>query len=140
MIRCIIKDTELLQQKSRKAIKGDEQIVRDLLDTAESVKDNCLGLAAIQIGEAVNIIVVRDGSEGNFKVMINPVIYKASSRRAQTEEGCLSLEGTRTATRHTDITVMYQPALNRKYIATKLYGLKAYVVQHEIDHLHGILI
>ena len=71
--------------------------------------------------------------------MVNPIIIKASTRKIETREGCLSLEGERTAQRHIAVTVMYMDK-NLKLQKTDLSGMAAVIVQHEIDHTNGILI
>lgn len=137
MIREIVKDRSILSQVSERATKKDLAIVTDLMNTANAYKDNCAGLAAIQIGEPKRIIVARIG-EG-FTAMINPLIMKRSRETFTTEEGCLSLDGLRKVTRNARIVVGFETLSGKKTTRT-LVGYQAQIVQHEVDHCNGVLI
>jgi peptide deformylase len=137
MVREIIKDQVILTKVSERATKEDLHIVEDLLNTANAYKERCAGLAAIQIGEAKRIIVAKIGD--GFTTMINPFILKRSKNTYTTEEGCMSIDGTRTVKRHVAIKVGYE-TISGKKITTTLMGFPAQVVQHEVDHLNGVLI
>lgn len=92
MIKPIVKDEAFLSQSSEFATAEDLQVVQDLLDTLTANADRCVGLAANMIGVLKRIIVVND--EGKYLTMLNPEIIKRSEP-FDTEEACLSLEGTR---------------------------------------------
>lgn len=143
MVREIVKDEDKLTKSLKRVDKTEgklaRDIIQDLIDTAEDFGAECLGLAANQIGYDKRIIVARTGRGGEFKAMVNPIIIKASTRKIETREGCLSLEGERTAQRHVAVTVMYMDK-NLKLQKTDLSGMAAVIVQHEIDHTNGILI
>ena len=138
MIKDIVKDETILTQKSDQvSVEEAQEIVTDLLDTAYHNIDNCAGLAAPQIGVLKKVIVVRNGN--SFFPMINPMIIKKSGRKFVNNEGCLSLEGTRSVERFPTILVSYTDRNGKRN--TKTYnGLMAVIVQHEVDHLNGILI
>ena len=137
MIKEIVKDEQILSQKSEKAEKSDLFIVKDLLDTAEFYKDRCCGLAAIQIGYLKRIIIV--WCDSKFTAMINPIIVKKSTDKYTTEECCMSLEGKREVVRHKNVTVMFTNQYGK--IEKRLCGMQlSQIVQHEIDHLNGKLI
>lgn len=147
MIKDIVKDTEVLQRLSavvRNNDKEAKQVVQDLLDTAKHHIDNCLGLAAVQIGVHKNIIVIRNGK--GFMPMVNPIILWKSNETATMEEGCLSFEGTRSVCRPVSIEVGYQESIGGRYHKVKLVDKVddkmpfARVIQHEIDHTKGALI
>ena len=70
--------------------------------------------------------------------MINPVITK-KKEAFQTEEGCLSLDGVRPCTRYKEIEVDYLDQNFKKQHGTYT-GWTAQIIQHEIDHCHGIVI
>jgi len=93
-------------------------------------------MAANMIGEAVRIIVL--DNEGEDILMFNPEILKREGEY-QTEEGCLSLEGTRKTTRFRKIKVRYQNEAFQTRIKT-FQGFTAQIIQHECDHLEGIII
>ena len=133
MIKDIVKDEQILSQKSEKATKEDIYIIKDLLDTAEHYKERCCGLAAIQIGYLKRIIVVLDDSK--FTPMINPIICKKSTDKYTTEEGCMSLDGKREVKRFRNITVLYQD----QYGKTKKQMCNMQLSQI-VQHLNGKLI
>lgn len=138
MIKDIVKDVDVLSQKSEKVkIEDAKEIVADLLDTADFHADHCVGLAAPQIGELKQVIVVR--INGTFYPMINPVILKKIGNQFNSVEGCLSLEGERTVKRHQSVMINYQDTTGKKLTKT-FSGFVATILQHEIDHLHGKLI
>lgn len=136
MIRPIVKDVFFLGQKSEPATKEDGKIAQDLRDTLGANREECVGMAANMIGFRKRIIIV-DFGIGSV-VMNNPVITKKSGPY-EAEEGCLSLEGERKTTRYQEIEVEYQDSkFHKKKINLK--GYTAQIVQHELDHLEGIII
>ena len=136
MIRPIVKDPIFLSRKARPATAEDLPVAQDLLDTLRANRERCVGMAANMIGQAVAVIVFSDGPED--RVMLNPELVKVSGRY-ETEEGCLSLEGTRKAVRYRTVKVRYQNL--QLQVRLKTYtGWTAQIIQHEIDHCAGILI
>ena len=71
--------------------------------------------------------------------MINPVITDKSKLSYETDEGCLSLEGTRPVTRYKAITVEYYDKKWKKKKQT-FKDFEAQIIQHEMDHFEGIII
>lgn len=136
MIRDICKDEDFLQIPSEKATIEDLEIARDIVDTLIAHQEECVGLAANMIGKSKNIIAVN--IHGTVQVMLNPVITEAKNEY-EAEEGCLSLDGVRKTKRFKSIVVEYDDLKFRKK-SMKLSGFSAQIVQHEIDHLKGILI
>ena len=140
MRREIVKDTEVLSQKSVLFDLKDDldcELLLDMLDTAEAHKESCVGLAAIQVGVAKRVILVRQGDK--FIPFINPMIIKKSPRTYVTEEGCLSLDGTRSVKRHHSIKVTWTDLYGKKQVK-EFRGFIAEIIQHEVDHCNGILI
>ena len=136
MVKQIVRDVFFLGQPSEPATKADIQVGKDLQDTLQANREQCVGMAANMIGVKKNIIVV---AAGPFQfAMINPVITKKSGAY-QTEEGCLSLEGVRPCTRYQEIEVDYLDQ-NFKKQHGKYSGWTAQIIQHEIDHCNGIVI
>lgn len=136
MVREIMKDVVFLAQKSVPATSADLGTAQDLLDTLAFHKDGCVGMAANMIGVSKRIIAF--DNEGEYMLMFNPEIIKKSGAY-DTEEGCLSLTGFRPCKRYKSIKVQYQ---NEKF-QTRLKtftGWTAEIIQHEIDHLEGIII
>ena len=136
MVKKVVRDPLFLAQKSEPATEADKQVVQDLLDTLRANLDHCVSMAANMIGVKKNIIVV---AAGPFQfAMINAVITKKSGA-FQTEEGCLSLDGVRPCTRYKEIEVDYLDQ-NFKKQHGKYSGWKAQIIQHELDHVAGIVI
>lgn len=137
-IKTIVKDIAFLSQRSVQFVRGrDDSILVDMLDTAKAHMENCAGLAAPQIGELKRAILVRNGDK--FIPFINPVIIKKSGRTYTAEEGCLSLDGKRAVKRYESVMVAFTDVKGKR--TTKTFnGSIAEILQHEIDHLNGILI
>ena len=136
MVKNIVRDPLFLAQKSEPATEVDKQVVTDLLDTLRANLDRCVGMAANMIGEKKAIIVV---AAGPFQfAMINPQITKKTGAY-QTEESCLSLDGVRPCTRYKEIEVDYLDQ-NFKPQHGKYSGWTAQIIQHEVDHIAGIVI
>lgn len=136
MIQPICKDRFFLSRPSRPATPQDEPIAQDLADTLLAHGAECVGMAANMIGQAVRIIVLEEN--GKPLVLRNPEILKAQDSY-EAEEGCLSLEGTRKTQRYRSVKVRYQNADYQWRIKT-FRDFSARIIQHECDHLEGILI
>ena len=93
-------------------------------------------MAANMIGESVRIIAFSDN--GRYVEMFNPTIVKKGGP-FDCEEGCLSLDGTRPARRYKTIKVQWQTRYMKPRTKT-FAGFTAQIIQHEIDHLSGIII
>ena len=136
MERQIVRDVLFLKKKSVKADSNDMQIVEDLRDTLKANHERCVGMAANMIGFNKRIIIFTAGIMDI--VMLNPVIVK-KARPYETEEGCLSLTGVRKVKRWEKITVEYQDTQMKKKRGD-FSGFIAQIIQHECDHLEGIII
>lgn len=139
MIKEIVKDVEFLKQKSEDFnFETDKDLIQDLLDTVKHHGTNCVGLAAPQIGVHKRAIVVL--TSAGFKPMLNPVIFwKDLKSKYNAIEGCLSLDGERETKRFRRIKVKYTNE-NGITIIKQFDGYQAQIIQHEVDHLNGILI
>lgn len=137
MVRELIHDPILLGRPSVAATAEDLSIAKDLLDTLNAHKETCVGMAANMIGFHRNIIVFDNGGEP--MLMLNPEILKAEGEY-ETEEGCLSLlGGPRKTKRYQKIKVRFQNTAMQVRIKT-FTGWTAQIIQHEVDHCHGVLI
>lgn len=136
MIQIICRDPFLLAQKAREAVPEDISIGIDLAETLNDHRHECVGMAANMIGHPVSIIAI--AVNGPAMVMYNPSVIHHEGAY-QTEEGCLSLSGTRPVTRYRKIRVRWQDQHFRCHEAV-FNGFPAQVIQHEVDHLAGILI
>jgi peptide deformylase len=125
-----------------------EKLLADMFETMYNASG--VGLAAPQIGKAIRLFIV-DGSpmdeseEGgedtrDFKqVFINPVILEESGEEWAFEEGCLSIPAIREEVwRQETLTIQY---LDENWVAKKetYSGIKARIIQHEYDHIEGVL-
>ena len=136
MIRDICRDETFLAQRAERAGLDDLETARDLLDTLATHREGCVGMAANMIG--VNKRIIAFDNEGEYMVMLNPVIVKRSGPY-EAEEGCLSLTGRRKTKRFQTIKVQWQNEKLQTRIKT-FTGWTAEIIQHEIDHCDGILI
>ncbi len=133
----IVKDINFLSLKSTDCTKDDLYIVDKLKQALEENKLNCVGMAANMIGYNKNIIIFEDENK-KYQIMINPtIILKKNSYKAK--EGCLSLDGVRECLRYDYIKVEYYDEKFKLKIKT-YKGFTAQIIQHEIDHLNGIII
>ena len=136
MVREIVKDVIFLGQKSTDATVADIKTAMDLVDTLEANRNACVGMAANMIGVKKNIIVVAAGP-----VMFAMINAKITKRKGafKTEEGCLSLDGVRPCTRYKEIEVDYLDQ-NFKPQHGKYTDWTAQIIQHELDHVVGVVI
>jgi peptide deformylase len=101
-----------------------------------------IGLAAPQIGESIQLAIVDTTSGENqaeFMVLINPEIISSDGMETN-EEGCLSIPGVSAPVERATHILVRAYDLQGKEIRQEYEGYKARVIQHEIDHLRGILI
>ena len=138
MVKELMHDPLFLAGKSTVATAADLPIAEDLLDTLKAHKDGCVGMAANMIGER-KCIIAFVCEDGKYMTMFNPVILKKTGAY-DTHEGCLSLLGDpRPCKRYQTIKVQWQTAAFQTRIKT-FSGFTAQIIQHEIDHLDGVLI
>ena len=137
MKRPLMHDEAFLALPARPAAAEDAHIAKDLLDTLYAHRKECVGMAANMIGVTKRIIVF--DNEGEYMIMLNPVILKGSDLY-ETEEGCLSLlGGPRKCKRYKKIKVQYLNLQMQTRIRS-FTGWTAQIIQHEIDHCNGVLI
>ena len=133
-----------IRQVSKPVENIDEEIKPFLEKMKETLaQQKGVGLAAVQVGILKRFALVcykdeKDGYKEPF-VMINPKILSFSDEMMLDEEGCLSIPGVFDKVyRHKYITVEYKD-LENKTVKENLQDFDARVVQHEIDHMNGIL-
>ena len=136
MVRPIMRNILFLKQPSEESLPEDVSTGQDLLDTLNAHRDSCVGMAANMIGIKKRIIIVNMGMIN--VLMYNPVIVRKDTPY-EAEEGCLSLEGTRKTIRYQNIEVEYLDGKWNKH-KQSFSGWTAQIIQHEIDHLSGIII
>ena len=139
----LIEPNKLLRQVSKpvnQVGKDEQRLMDDMLETMYHA--NGIGLAAIQIGVPKRIIVMdisQDKEKKNPKYFVNPIIKNKDSEKATYEEGCLSVpEQFAEIDRPSKCEVEYLDYNGNKQLL-KADGLLATCIQHEMDHLEGIL-
>ena len=140
----------ILRKKAKKvkdpSSKDVKLVVRDMLETLEDLGENGIGIAAPQVHVSLQIIIfevrVEDSEIANnipLTVLINPKI-KILTKKTNTDwEGCLSVPGLRGRVKRPNKIKYSGFDLNGNKIETIAEGFHARVVQHEFDHLIGIL-
>ncbi len=129
----------ILHAKTKKV----KTMTKELLKLIENMKETTVaskgaGIAAPQVGRSERICIGLIGDK--LTALVNPEITWRSETTAIAEEGCLSLPDLwLNISRPTDIIVIFQTPAGKKR-ELKLGGFDARVVQHEVDHLDGILI
>ena len=141
MIKEIVTDQFLLSRTAAKATNDDGQVASDLYDTLSYYyfeKGTCVGMAANMIG--VNKAVIAFVDNEKIQIMYNPIIMKEEGKYA-TKESCLSHphEEAKDTFRYKKIKVSYFDEYFKKKIKTYT-GFTAQIIQHEMDHLEGVLI
>ena len=136
MIRPIVRDVLFLGRKSEPATERDGAVGRDLRDTLRANRDRCVGMAANMIGVGKRVIIVNIAFTD--VVMYNPVLLSKDTPY-EAEEGCLSLDGVRKTTRYQNIEIEYRDA-SWKAHRQRYSGWIAQIIQHEMDHLDGVII
>lgn len=113
-------------------------LIADMFDTMYA--EEGVGLAAPQVGIADRVIVVdpRDAEVQPF-ALVNPEIVVASAERDRGEEGCLSIPGLREIVERSARVVVQGLDRDGRPVRLEAGGLLARILQHEVDHLDGIL-
>jgi len=136
----IIKEgNPILRKKSKKVAEITSEIKQLIVDMAKTMKKaKGIGLAAPQVGQGIQLCLIN--TENGHLTLINPKISWKSLRKETEEEGCLSCPDAFGLVKRAK--VIYVKALNQdgKSISFRASGLFARVIQHELDHLNGILI
>lgn len=128
--------------KLRKADAGIRKLAEDMWETMLDAPG--VGLAAPQIGKSIRLITVHvpadeeDGTEEVSYTLLNPEIVKAAGNQVGAE-GCLSIPGIAGNVERAHIITVKATNLDNKPIRIKAEGYLAVVLQHEIDHLDGVL-
>jgi len=156
VLKVITLPNDLLHQKSVPVTTFDDKLhdfVKDMIETMYTAKG--IGLAAVQVASPVRILVLdisqmperpdeeRAETEENTKdpkpeVYINPEILEKSGQ-IEYEEGCLSIPGVYGVVKRSESLRVRHQDLNGNWLECEATGMRAIVLQHEIDHLDGVL-
>jgi peptide deformylase len=129
----------VLRAKAKKISRFDASLERLVADMWETMRDAPgVGLAAPQVGETIRVLVAE--YEDQAVALINPEIIKASEEEILGTEGCLSIPGLvgDNVPRHVSVVVKARDPRGKE-IRVKAEGWFARILQHEIDHLDGVL-
>ena len=141
--KILIEPNKLLRQISKNVnqVGADERaLMDDMLDTMYDAPG--IGLAAIQIGVPKRIIVMDIGRDENKKepiYFVNPVIKNKNKEKVKYEEGCLSVPDQFAEIERPNTCEVEYLDYDGKQKLLKADGLLATCIQHEMDHLEGIL-
>ena len=133
---------EILRQKAREIQPSEfgtpelKRLASDMIDTM--IKANGIGIAAPQVGESLRLFVV-DTADGPA-ALANPILTPRSQKTTIDTEGCLSCPGQEVSVERFKRVAIKAQTLEGKPVGFDADGLLARVLQHELDHLDGILI
>ncbi|MGH2863922.1 MAG: peptide deformylase [Solirubrobacteraceae bacterium] len=131
----VLRATALPVERYDEGLKREVQQMGELMHDALGV-----GLAATQLGVLHRLLVYKAYADDPVTALVNPVLEWASDERELGEEGCLSLPGVHVEVeRHLQVRVRARDETG-KQVEVEAEGLEARVIQHEIDHLNGVLI
>ena len=119
---------------------GVKKLVKDMFDSMKEA--NGIGLSAVQIGELKRVLIAEyagSGTQVPRTVLINPVITWASKKEVLDEEGCLSIPNVYGMVKRPDKIAYRALDENGEVVEARVGGLLARVIQHELDHLDGVL-
>ncbi|MDQ5938819.1 MAG: peptide deformylase [Patescibacteria group bacterium] len=140
MLKIVKYPDPFLRRTAKKVTDFNDDLKKVVLEMVEAMyQDDGIGLAAPQVGISQRFLVIGKGDNKSHEVYINPEITFFSKNKELGEEGCLSLPQIFGLVRRAKkIHVKYQD-INGLTQKVKLSGLDAIVLQHELDHLDGIL-
>ncbi len=131
----------VLRAKALPVERFDEALVRETARMGELMHDALgVGLAATQLGILHRVLVYRAFAEDPLTVLVNPVIEWRSEELETAEEGCLSLPGVHVPVERPASVRVSAKDERGEPVEVEAEGLPARVIQHEVDHLDGILI
>ncbi|MFW6010906.1 MAG: peptide deformylase [Desulfosalsimonas sp.] len=133
----------LLKEPAKPVESMDSQVRRVIDDMAETMyQAPGVGLAAVQAGIDKRVIVFdpeADAERQNFQVLVNPKIIEATGTTVSENEGCLSVPDFRSDVERFERIVVEGLDMHGKNLKFEATGLLSVILQHEIDHLNGIL-
>jgi peptide deformylase len=131
----VLRATAVPVERFDERLRAEAQHMDELMQAALGV-----GLAATQVGVLHRLLVYRAYSEDTTAVLVNPVLEWASEEREAAEEGCLSIPGVLVEVERSAQVRVRARDTSGAELLVEAEGLEARVIQHEIDHLDGILI
>lgn len=150
MLEIVKAPNSVLSQKAKRIVKVDKAVSRliaEMIESMESARDPIgVGLAAPQVGKSLRLFIAKPSKKSKILVFINPQIVKKIKKEKNSKkeehrklEGCLSLLNIWGEVKRFDsIWVSYLDVAGKKH-NRRFDGFMATILQHEIDHLDGIL-
>lgn len=156
MLKIVQAPLPVLARKAEKVTKFDKElhkIIAQMTQTLENAKDpEGVGLAAPQVAISLQLFIVKESKKAKLQIFVNPEIISPKGQKLSSQlkqkneenkevklEGCLSLQDIwGIVERHEKVKISYQDETGAKHIE-EFEGFKATIIQHEVDHLNGIL-
>jgi peptide deformylase len=136
----ITMDSPILHRKAKKVKNIDNSIQKLIDDMVETMRHvNGVGLAAPQVGVPLQVVVIQLPDEEEVLTLINPEMVKKSEESEMMTEGCLSLPGYRAEVKRSTLVTVKGRDRQGKLVRIKGEELLAQVLQHEIDHINGVV-
>ncbi len=132
-------DNPVLHQKAKRVRRIDhsiQKLIDDMIETMHHI-GGAAGLAAPQVGVPLQVIVI-ELPEEDVIALINPELVKSSGER-DVVEGCLSLPGYRGEIKRSESVTVKGRDRHGKEVRLKAVGLLAQALEHEIDHINGVV-
>jgi peptide deformylase len=130
-----------LRSKALEVTRFDDALAEELRRIGQLMDDAVgLGLAATQLGVMHRVLVYRVGADAPLVAVVNPVLEWTSDEQELAEEGCLSLPGVAVDVERPIYARIRAQDEHGEPILIEASGLEARVLQHEMDHLNGVLI
>ncbi len=133
----------LLRSPAREICEINEQCMRIISDMRDTIASYpfCRGLSAPQIGESLAISIIdmdHSGPEGDL-VLINPIILETKGKKDKKRESCMSVWGKQGEIERRDKVLVEYRDINFQIIQREFSGYESRCIQHEIDHLRGVI-
>ena len=131
----------VLRKKAKRIKKIDrdvEKLIKDMIETLDQADG--VGLAAPQVGESIQLCIIKPTKKDPALVLINPKICSLKGKKEVMEEGCLSVPDTTFPIKRPDKITVSCMNKEHKEIKFDAKALISRIIQHEMDHLNGVLI
>lgn len=148
-MKIVIAPNKILSTKTKtvkEVNKKVKQIIKDIVQTLESQSNPIgVGLAANQVGLDLSIFIIKPTEKSPIEIFINPTILETKNEKRKTKkddsslEGCLSIPHIWGEVKRADSVLLKYQNMEGKWITKWFTGFKAIIIQHEADHLNGIL-
>ena len=130
----------VLRMRAREVVVFDEALARQAVRMIALMNDAIgVGLAANQVGSVLRMFTIELGEDEAARAIVNPTITPLGDELESDEEGCLSVPGVLVPVERAVSVRLEGQSVDGKKLTLELDGLPARAVQHEVDHLDGVL-